>query len=412
MLIDLAAETLRSLRAHALRYGLTSLGIAWGILMLTYLTATMDGYERHFERQIGKLGPRVVYLFPGWVTKQRLGHRGARPVELEREDVARMAGIGTLDHAGANLWLGPRIVRADRRTKLLWSYGASADTLTIRNYEVDAGRAFTQRDIAERRRVVFLGAIAAERLFGDRPALGQRVQIDSVPFEVIGVSREKGEQIIHQGPPDDELAWIPVSTAQRWFTRGDVVGQVVFEPITRELATTTTRAVRALLGLHHDFRPDDDIAMSSFDIQEVLAIIQGLLLGTTLFLSAATVVTLLVGAAGVMNIMLVVVTERTREIGLRKAIGASNGAIFTQFLAETVAVSVASGSVGALLGWLLVTLSRSSLAGKSTLTPTPELLPGALVTVALTMIGVGVLSGILPAIRASRIEPAVSLRAT
>jgi len=408
--VDLLLDTIRNLRAHALRYLLTSLGITWGVLMLTYLSATIDGYDVHFEAQIAKMGPRLVYLFPGWVTKPGLGQRGTRPVELEREDVERIEVLHALDYAGANLWLGPRVLRAAGRTKLVWSYGGSPETLTIRNYQIAQGRGLEARDEAASARVVFLGSQVAERLFGDRNAVGQRITIDSIPFRVVGVSAEKGEQIVSQGPPDDELAWVPVRTAQRWLTRDDSVGQVIFAPHSNDIGPQATRAVRALLGLHHGFQADDQMALSHFDMQEVMKIIQAILIGLRVFLNAATGVTLLVGAAGVMNIMLVVVTERTREIGLRKAIGAPSAAIFRQFLAETLAVTLCSGLLGAGIGIVLIGLARAGLEG-NTLTPIPIVRPAAIALVLGTIVGLGLLAGLLPAFRAARIEPAISLRA-
>jgi putative ABC transport system permease protein len=413
MLADVAAETLRSLRAHRLRYGLTSSGIVWGILMLTFLSASMDGYDLHFAHEMTKIGRKVVFLFPGSVTRPGVGQLATRAVDLELEDVARVAALDSVESAGTNRFLGSLLMRAGPRTKLIWSYGATADTLSIRSFEVATGRGFHAHDVAASARVVFLAPAAAERLFGaGRPAVGRTVRIDGIPFRVIGVARPKGEQIIFNGPPDDDIAFVPVTTAQRWFNRDDGIGQMIFAPRTREQGFDAVTAVRGLLGLHHDFGPDDDSALASFYVVEALQIVELLLLGLRIFLTTAIVITLLVGAAGVMNVMYVVVTERTREIGLRKAIGASNRAIFLQFLAEAFAVTVISGLVGAALGWLAVTAAAAGIGEGSTMASAPVLMPRAFVAIVLTMVVVGVAAGLLPALRASRIDPAVSLRAT
>ena len=150
--------------------------------------------------------------------------------------------------------------------------------------------------------------------------------------------------------------------------------------------------------------------MGAFNVQEVVQIIDGLLLGLRLFLSAASLVTLFVGSVGVMNIMLVMVSERTREIGLRKAIGAPGRAIFLQFLAETLAVTLAAGVVGVLLGWLAVGASAAAIGTGNMLQGPPLLRARTVLFVVVTLIGTGVAAGILPAIRATRIDPAVSLR--
>jgi putative ABC transport system permease protein len=410
VLVDVAKETRRSLRAHRLRFTLTSLGIVWGIAMLTFLSAVVEGFDSNFAHQIAKVGPRIVFLFPGVVTKRRIGQRGARAVELKVEDVARVAAFRTVERAATNTWLGPRMVRAGRRTKLVWMWGATEDTAAIRNFPVATGRAISQRDVAAEATVLFLGATAAARLFGRTSALGRRVHVDGVPFRVIGVAAPKGDQLVHVGPADDEVGMVPVTTAQRWFTRDDVVGDLIYAPRTREESWGTVRDVRALLGLHHHFDHADDAAMSSFNIEEAMQIVTGLMLGLRVFLATASLITLMVGAVGVMNIMLVVVTERTREIGLRKAVGASNGAIFAQFLAETVTVTVAAGLLGALAGWLAVHALAAAVGAGSMMNAPPVLRPGAVALVLATLIGVAIASGILPAVRASRIDPAVSLR--
>jgi putative ABC transport system permease protein len=377
----------------------------WGILMLTFLSASMDGYDLHFADEMTKIGRKIVFLFPGAVTRPGVGQRATRPVDLELEDVARLAALESVESAGTNRFLGSLLMRAGPRTKLIWSYGATADTLSIRSFEVASGRGFTAEDVAAKARVAFLAAKTAERLFGVGPTVGRRLRIEGVPFRVIGVARPKGEQIIFSGAPDDDIAFVPVTTAQRWFNRDDHVGQVIFAPRTREVGFQAVTAVRALLGLHHDFRSDDDSALGSFYVVEALQIVESLLLGLRIFLTTAIVITLLVGAAGVMNVMYVVVTER-------KAIGASNSAIFLQFLAEALAVTVVSGLVGAGLGWLAVAAAAAGIGEGSTMASAPVLMPRAFVSIVLTMIVVGVAAGILPALRASRIDPAISLRAT
>lgn len=407
---DLARETLRSLRAHALRFGVTSLGIVWGIAMLTFLAAMMDGYDQNFARQINKIGQRVVFLFPGIVTKQHVGQRGARHIELEMDDLERMAKLHHVESAAAHLWVGPRMMRAGRRTKLVWTWGGSADTIGIRNFEIAAGRALTRRDVDTRAHVVFLGATTARRLFGTAHPVGRAIHIDGIPFRVIGLAAPKGEQLVHMGPADDEIAMIPVTTAQQWFTKSDTIGNPIFAPRTRETSWDAVTYVRSVLGLHHHFGARDDTAMDYFNIEEAVQIVRNLGIGLRIFLGTASLITLLVGAVGVMNIMLVVVSERTKEIGLRKAVGASNAAIFRQFAAETLTVTVAAGLVGMLLGGLCIAATAAIIGEGSRTNAPPVLQPEAALLILGTLAGVGLLSGVLPALRASRIDPATSLR--
>ncbi len=411
MIADLMTETFRSLRAHRLRFILTSTGIFWGVALLIFLSANAAGYQADFGDQLTTIGRRIVYLFPGSVSKATSGQRGSRRVEFELEDVDRLPALSTVDRAATNLWVGARIFRANHRSKLIWTYGADANTAPIRNFGLAEGRFISDADVEARAEVVFLGATAARRIFGARPALGRTVHIESVPFRVIGISDAKGDQMVSMGPNDDELALIPVTTAQRWFTRSDSVGVVLIEPTTREISWTAIDHARGLLGTHHGFRHDDKSAVGEFNIQFVMTILEGLLLGLDIFFTAAGIITLLVGAVGVMNIMFVVVTERTREIGLRKAIGASNAAIFMQFLAEALSVTLAAGLAGVVFASLCVWGFRFLIEARSIVASPPILEIQTVLVVFFSLIGIGVASGILPALRAMRVEPAISLRA-
>ncbi len=412
MLLDHVVETLRNLRAHKLRFGLTASGIVWGIMMLTYLSAWMHGYETHLMGQMTKIGQNVVFLFPGVISKPGIGQRGARPVELDFEDVERVEALQTVSAAAANHWLDPLMIRARGRTKLVWSYGVTEKAAHIRNYELGSGRFINRTDVSRAARVVFLGSRTAERLFGGSSPVGERVTIEGIPFRVVGVAAEKGEQIVFNGPRDDDIVLVPISTAQRWFSKNDTVGQIIFEPADPEAGRGAMRAVRGLLGVHHGFVEDDSSAMANFHILEAVEIVTLLLLGFQMFLYFAIAVTLLVGAAGVMNVMFVIVTERTREIGLRKAIGGSNGSIFAQFLLEALFVTLVSGGVGAMLGVGMVWISQALIGEGTRFAGAPILAPGSFFTIVGVMVFVGVAAGALPALRASRIEPAISLRST
>jgi putative ABC transport system permease protein len=405
-----ATEVWRSLRAHTLRFALTALGIVWGVAMLTFLLAATDGYEANFETQLDEIGPRAVFLFPGLVTRQGVGQRGSRPVELEREDLERLEGLEGIERAAPHVPLGPRLMRAAGRSKLVWTYGVSADTPAIRNYRIESGRPLRREDVESDARVVVLGATVARRIFGEAGAVGRAVHIDGLPFTVIGVTARKDDQVIYIGPADDEVAMVPFTTAERRFLRDDVLTQVVLLPRSRDTSWAATQDARALLGFHHGFRTGDRGAMGDFNVEEIRQLVAPLYLGLRLFLTAASAVTLLVGAVGVMNIMLVVVTERTREIGLRKAIGASPRAIFVHFLAETLTVCVAAGLAGAGVGWAAVAAFARVVGTGSLMNAPPLLLPGRVAMVLATLLGVGIAAGLLPALRASRVDPAVSLR--
>ena len=383
MLRDLAKETLRSLRAHKLRYGLTSLGILWGAFMLTYLSASMAGTETHFMGAMQKMGPRIVFMGGGVVLKQRVGERGARPVELEAEDSDRLGALETVEAATPRVELWSEMVRYGRITKLLRVEGVNEDAESIRNFRAAEGRFLTRRDVEENARVAFFGAGAAKRIFGNEPPVGRRVSIGGMPFRVVGVAERKGMQLVDSLAPDDEKVLIPYSTAQRWITQTDKVQEFSFAPERAEVSTESVRRVRELTAPHHGFDPDLETAMWFFDLQEALQLVGGLLAAMRLFNVVAGLATLLVGA-----------TSR---------------AIFVQFLAEATAVCLISGLSGALLGVALAQLV-AHLAPASPFASTPVLDPKTIVTVTSALVMVGIVAGVAPAWRAAQVPPAEALR--
>jgi putative ABC transport system permease protein len=407
---DIWLSTLRSLRAHPVRFGLTSAGVLWGAFMLTFLSASMEGFNRHFQQELAEAGPKIVLLFPGFVYKNRVGERSARPVELDNDDVARISALHSIEDTDQDIVLWSQIVRAGRRTKLLHVNGGNAQTARIRNLEVAEGRFLTRTDVERAARVAFLGPRAAERLFGRQPAVGRTIQIESQTFRVIGISEAKGDQLIHVHGLEDLAVIIPYTTAQRRFVHDDKLDRIAFTPVTAEGSYDAIRHTRQLLGLHHDFDPELKTALSFMNLYDALRDIYGMQDALHLFLIAAASITLLVGAVGVMNIMLVVVHERVAEIGLRKAVGGTSRAIFVQFLAEAVAVCGGSGLLGAALG-VAATQGVGAISPPGSASASPPLLdPITIGAVAASLIAVGLIAGVAPALRAARVPPAEALR--
>ncbi len=408
---ELWISTLRSIRAHKMRFALTSAGILWGSFMLTFLSGTMEGFDQHFRRELEEAGPKIVIMFPGSIFKKSVGERGARRVELENEDVPRIDALHSVEDTDHDILLWSQVVRAGGKTKLLHVNGGNEKTARIRNMEVADGRFLTPLDVERASRVAFLGPVAAERLFGSRPAVGRNIQIESQTFRVIGVAEPKGEQLIHIHGKEDLAVIIPWTTAQRRFTRTDRLDRVAFTPQTREQSFDAIRHARQVMGLHHGFDPNLHTALSFLNIYEALVDIHKINPAIRIFLISAGVITLMVGAIGVMNIMLVVVGERTNEIGLRKAVGARSRDIFVQFVAEAAAVCGISGALGAGLGVATTQLLGAvSPPGAPTSSP-PVLDPVTVVAVAASLIVVGVVAGLAPALRAAKVPPAEALRA-
>ncbi|MFI5319944.1 MAG: ABC transporter permease [Myxococcota bacterium] len=407
---ELFIEVLRSIRAHKLRFALTSLGIAWGALMLTFLAAQIGTMNEHFRHELEEIGPKLVMMGRGVIPHERVGERMSRTLDLEPQHVERIEALEVVEHASPNIELFNTVVRHGRRTKLLEVNGWDEDGALVRNVGLAEGRFITPGDVADARRVAVLGPEAHKRLFGRTPALGETIEIDGIPFRVIGVTTEKGTQISNVGNPDDQLVIIPYTSAERWFQHTDDVNELVLTATTREQSQAAIEAVRGLVSLHEHFAPDTDTSMWSMNYWETLKTLFGMFTALQLFFVVAGVVTLFVGAIGVMNMMLVVVGERTWEIGLRKALGARSRDVFAQFLLEATLVSSSAGVLGAAGGVALLQLTKSTMAaGGIFVTGWPDPLTTAVIT--LSLVGVAIVAGLMPALRAARISPAEALRA-
>lgn len=408
--MELLRETLRSLRAHAVRFVLTAAGLAWGALLLTFLSAQMGGMRHHFISEVEEIGPKLIFMGSGVVLQSRVGARDSRSVELKAEDVDRLEALPAVERTTPSLMLPNQLVRHGRRTKLLNVMGFDHDADVIRNMHAAEGRFLSALDVARASRVAFLGPEAAGRLFGREPALGRRIQVAGQPFRVVGVGVAKGEQLSNVGNRDDLMVMVPYTAAQRWLQKTERIEEFLVAPVRREEGAHTIRRARELTSLHHDLGSSRETAIWAADFWDTLKLLYGMFYALQGFFIVAGSVTLLVGAVGVMNIMLVVVGERTAEIGLRKAVGARGRDVFLQFLLEAVTVAGLAGLLGVGGGLLALRAVAPAFAAGGIHLPTrPDPLTIAAVTGALVL--VAVVAGVVPAIRAARVPPAEALRA-
>jgi putative ABC transport system permease protein len=405
----------RALAANKLRAALTMLGIIIGVGAVITLMAAGEGVSVYIEESFQGIGSNLLFIAPGSMEENRSsgGPPGTSPTLAELtngdaealRDPVRAPDVVAVAPAVTNV----AVVATGRRDMFAQISGVPPEYADIRNWYTEVGTYFDEGHMNSRARVAVIGKEVVKELFPDNPyPLDQTIKINDVPFRVIGILEEKGGSSFSN---EDESVIIPLTTAQtRLFPArsksGDyLIGGIIVQAASEDRMDAATEQVAAILRERHniDFRDEDDFSMiSQADIIAVFGEITGVL---TIFLGAIAGISLLVGGIGIMNIMLVSVTERTREIGLRKAVGARRRDILWQFLVEAMALSVFGGIIGIILGATGAEIISALVDGfRAVVTP------DAVVLATTFSAAVGLFFGIYPARRASLLNPIDALR--
>jgi putative ABC transport system permease protein len=382
------------------------------MLLLSY----GQGFQEALTRAFKQIGKDLVVVFPGQTSLQAGGERAGRRIRLELSDVrAIQEGVPTVEAISPEVRRFLPVTYA-YRTKDYGVSGVYGSFERIRNASVAAGRFLSEDDVLHRRRVAVIGETLRHELFSGLPALGSEIKIKGVRFTVIGVLAKK-TQISNYSSPDDMTAFIPFTTlAGLENTR--YLDNIVMLPVSNHFRDRVVEDVRTALAREHRFNPKDERAVEIIEWNKFLAIINGVSTGLKVLLTIIGTLTLSIGAVGVANIMLVSVTERTREIGVLKALGARRKHILMQVLFEGLTLT----SLGGLLGFLLaagLTTAIGSLPFLGVLfddtSGQGDIILGvslsALAVSAGILVFVGLAAGLVPALRAARLDPVLAIRA-
>jgi len=411
---ELITQGWQALTRNKLRSGLTMLGIVWGLVCVVTLLAYGDAVGGTIYKAVSNMSSGIVIFWSGQTSMQAGGQRAGRKINLEYEDVeALRQEVPLLKYVSAEavsefgIKFGTRIVSMNVR-------GIEANYDKMRQLFIEDGRMFNEGDFAEHRRVVILGADACRKVFQGAPAVGQSVSIGGLQFEVIGVLRKKIQDSMYYGP-DNEQGFLPFHTFRDLKQTRDP-DMIVVQPVSLDQNKKAIEAAREVMGRRHHFNPKDDKAVTDWDTIENQGKLRIFNLALKAVLGMIGALTLGVGGLGVMNIMLVSVTERTREIGLLKALGARRCDILRQFLLEALVLTFAAGAIGMVVSfvvsWAIPPMPLYSQLYKTGNHEGDILLhPSSMVmlTSFLILALVGVTAGFWPALKASRMHPIEAL---
>lgn len=411
MMRDLLREAYDAMRHNRRRTALTMLGMAWGIATVVMLLAYGDGFGQACQNIFANFGTKLVIVVPGTTSMQAGGQKAGMNIRFTEDDVdALTTNLPQITHITPSVDK-QAVVQYENRSFTWTVSGNDPNVYDIRSLKLGQGRFYNMEDQVQRARVAVIGSEAKEKLFSGRNAVGDYIRLDGMSFQVVGVLSAK----MQEGNDDiNRVVYIPFTTMSD-LKSTHYLDTIWFNYQTPEYQRIEP-AVRSILAGQHKFNEADREAVRVYNIQNQLHQFEIITLGLKILMGFIGTLTLGIGGVGLMNIMLVSVTQRTREIGVQKALGARRGTILFQFLAEALTITFIGGVLGVVLAYI-VALSVGRLTLYSAFAKNGEagdirliIQPATLIASTVILGAVGLISGMIPAFRASRLDPIESLR--
>jgi putative ABC transport system permease protein len=393
---------LRALSRNKMRTILTMLGIVIGVAAVIAMVGVGQGAQQKVQDQIASMGTNLVYVSAGSVNRggTRLG-AGATKTLIDDDMTAIVREVPTVSAAAPGAGASAQVVYENQN----WSTrinGTEPQYFTIRDWQMASGSSFIDDDVSHAANVAVLGATVQQNLFGNSDPVGQKIRIGALPFQVVGVLTAKGQS--GMGADQDDGVYVPITTLQKKITGQNWLQYIMFSAVSQPASYAAQTQITSLLRDRHKIRSGEDDDFQVRNLADVAEIADQQSQVMTLLLASIAGVSLIVGGIGIMNIMLVSVTERTREIGIRVAIGATEQDVQRQFLSESVVLSLIGGATGILFG-VGASLIITKLLGWAIL-----ISPMAILAAVIFSMAVGVFFGYYPARKASRLDPIEALR--
>ncbi len=408
---ELVIDFLKDLNTQRTRAFLTILSIMWGTIAVVLLLSFGEGLGRQMTNGLLNAGNEIMILYGGETGMPFEGVPKGRPIRLEEEDAALLRqAIPAIDVVSPQYRATVRLT-AGRNSMNTECEGVNPNFEEMRRmYPAVGGRFLNDADVTQQRRVLVLGVKIAQDLFGDQDPVGRTLLLETIPFTVVGLLQDKLQTSMNNGP-DSRRAIMPHSTMRTMFGRTHV-NSIVVHPRAPQLQEEVKREVFRVLARKYHFNPADERTLFIWDFIENAKMNRKITLGVTIFLFGVGFLTLLIAGVGVANVMYVVVKERTREIGIRMAVGARRNHIMAQFILEALLIACIGGVLGMLFCWGVVSFVRTlpSNDGVMQFFGRPVFSPGTMLLTASILALIGLLAGFFPARRAASTDPVESLR--